>query len=103
MTEQISSIVQQIQSKFHDLHQQLAVAREKNIILENELGQSKMLISANQAQIFQLEENNQYLQTQFIQLNEKVESQKSAVLIDKDNEIDELVREIDHCISQLKQ
>jgi hypothetical protein len=50
-----------------------------------------------------LEENNQYLQNQLIQLNEQLESQKSAVLTNKDNEIDELVREIDHCISQLKQ
>lgn len=103
MTEQISSIVQQIQSKIQNLHQQLLAEREKNTILETELGQSKMLISANQAQIFQLEENNQYLQNQLIQLNEQLESQKSAVLTDKDNEIDELVREIDHCISQLKQ
>ncbi len=103
MTEQISSIVHQIQSKFQDLHQQLVAEREKNALLETEIGQSKMLISANQAQIFQLEENNQFLQNQLIQLNEQLESQKSSVLINKDNEIDELVREIDHCISQLKQ
>ena len=103
MTEQISSIVQQIHSKFQDLHSQLLAEREKNTLLETELRQSKMLISANQAQIFQLEENNQYLQNQLIQLNEQLESQKSNVTTDKDLEIDELVREIDHCISQLKQ
>jgi chromosome segregation ATPase len=103
MTEQISSIVHQIQGKFQDLHQQLVAEREKNALLETEIGQSKMLISANQAQIFQLEENNQFLQNQLIQLNEQLESQKSTVLMNKDNEIDELVREIDHCISQLKQ
>jgi chromosome segregation ATPase len=103
MTEQISSIAQQIQGKFQNLHQQLLAEREKYTFLETELGQAKVLISANQSQIFQLEENNQNLQNQLSQLNEQLKSQKSAVLTNKDNEIDELVREIDHCISQLKQ
>lgn len=103
MTEQISSIVQKIQRKFQDLHQELVLVREKNFTLENELGQTKTLFSANQAQIFQLEEQVRFLQSELIQLNEQLESQKSVVEINKDAEIDELVREIDHCISQLKQ
>lgn len=103
MTEQISSIVLKIQGKFHDLHQQLLSEREKYNALETELRQSKVLLSANQEQIFQLEEKNRDLQNELDQLNEQLESQKSEVVLNKDAEIDELVREIDHCISQLKQ
>jgi predicted nucleic acid-binding Zn-ribbon protein len=103
MTEQISSIVQKIQSKFQDLHHELVSEREKNLTLVNELGQTKTLFSANQAQIFQLEEQVRFLQSELIRLNEQLSSQKSLVEINKDAEIDELVREIEHCISQLKQ
>lgn len=103
MTEQISGIVLQIQGKFHDLHQQLLAEREKNNALETELRQSGSLLSANQEQIFLLEQQNQELQKELNQLNEQFESQKSQVILDKDAEIDELVREIDNCISQLKQ
>ena len=103
MTEQISSIVNQIQGKFHDLHQQMLSEREKNTALETELKQAKSLLSANQEQIFHLEEKNRAVQNELTQLNEQLESQKSEVILNKDAEIDELVREIDHCISQLKQ
>lgn len=103
MTEQISGLVERLQSKFQDLHQQLVAEREKNTALDTELKQARVLLSANQEEISSLNEKVQELQSDLGQLNEQLESQKSEAVKDKDAEIDELVREIDNCISQLKQ
>ncbi len=103
MTEQISSIVLRIQGKFQDLHQHLLAERERNNALETELRQAKILLSANQEEISKLNEKNQELLSDLSQINEQLETQKSEVILNKDAEIDELVREIDNCISQLKQ
>ncbi|TXI88301.1 MAG: hypothetical protein E6Q37_00275 [Crocinitomicaceae bacterium] len=103
MTEQISRIVLQLQGKFHDLHQQLVAERAKNGILESELTQAKVLISANQAEISNLEQAKLQLEVELNRLNNELKSQQIAVVVNKDAEIDALVREIDHCISQLKQ
>ena len=103
MTEQISRIVLQLQGKFHDLHQQLVAERAKNVDLENELKQAKVLISASQAEISKLENSKLQLEVELNRLNNELISQQKAVVANKDAEIDALVREIDHCISQLKQ
>lgn len=103
MTEQISRIVLQLQGKFRDLHQHLVAERAKNDILENELMQAKVLISANQAEISNLEQAKLQLEVELNRLNNELKSQQIAVVANKDAEIDALVREIDHCISQLKQ
>jgi chromosome segregation ATPase len=103
MTEQISRIVLQLQGKFHDLHQQLVAERAKNGVLESELTQAKVLISANQAEISNLEQAKLQLEVELNRLNNELKSQQIAVVVNKDAEIDALVREIDHCISQLKQ
>lgn len=103
MTEQISRIVLQLQGKFHDLHQQLVAERAKNVDLENELKQAKVLISASQAEISKLENSKLQLEVELNRLNNELISQQKAVVANKDAEIDALVREIDYCISQLKQ
>ena len=103
MTEQVSSIVRDIRDKFHGLHQLLVVERTRNASLETELKQARILISTNEEKLFLLEEKRRQLELEVAQLNEQLEDQKSAAVSGKDEEIDELVREIDHCIRQLKQ
>jgi len=103
MTEHVSSIVRNIRDKFHGMHQLLVAERAKNISLETELKQARVLVSANEEKIFLLEEKYRNLEQELVQLNEQLENQKSVAVFSKDEEIDELVREIDHCIRQLKQ
>lgn len=103
MTEQISGILVRIQGNFEDLHRQLLAEREKNASLDTELKQARVLLSANQEEISGLNAQIQGLQSDLDQLKEQIESHTSAAITDKDAEIDALVREIDNCISQLKQ
>ena len=103
MTEQVSGIVHKIQGKFHEMHQNLVAEREKNASLESELRQLRTLLSAGEEKLSQQEEKNHLLQAELTQLNEQFNALPSPVVVDRDEEIDELVREIDHCIRQLKQ
>lgn len=106
MTEQIKHIVLNLRDKYLGIHQQLTAERETNTLLSDEIVQLKNLLQLNENKSMQLEEKNLQLNNEIIQLNEQLESQKAMVNsidIDKNAEIDELVREIDHCISQLKQ
>lgn len=110
MTEQISGILHLIRGKFHDLHASLEAERAKNAAAETELRQLRTAVSAGEEKL-QLQETVRRqqelqintLQSELIQLKEQVTNQATEAQADKDAAIDELVREIEHCISQLKQ
>ncbi len=109
MTEQINKIVLHLKQRFTEIHSQLVVARDQNEMLKKEVSQSNDLMQNKQVEISNLEEKKLQLeqkvlkmQTEIIQLNEIVESQKNKLPENRDAEIDDLVREIEHCISHLK-
>lgn len=101
MTERIQHIIDEIREKSQAMHKLLTAEREKNLELyveiselKEQLNQSKLDIEAKTQEI--------------ANLNTVVETTKNQVvevpvsLGRKDEEIDELVKEIEYCISQLK-
>jgi chromosome segregation ATPase len=110
MTEQISGILHLIRGKFHELHASLEVERARNASAESEVRRLRSLVSAGEEKLQlqetvcrQQEEEINALQSSLVQLNEQISNQTSELTVNKDAAIDELVREIEHCISQLKQ
>ncbi|MDD2981783.1 MAG: hypothetical protein PHQ74_00190 [Crocinitomicaceae bacterium] len=110
MTEQINTIVLHLKNRFTEIHSQLVAERAQNDSLKNEVSQLINLMQTKESEIFNLEEKKLLLeqkvlkmQNEMLQLNEIIESQKNVLPASRDGEIDDLVREIEHCISHLKQ
>lgn len=102
MTERIQHIVNEISQKTKALHKQLIEEREKNSSLQAEIK------SLNENEKVQTEKEVGYLK-EISDLKLQLEETKSQIvevsnpsLGRKDEEIDELVKEIEYCISQLK-
>ncbi len=101
MTDHIQNIIEDIRNKSIALHQQLLDEREKNGAFQSEL---QLLTESIE---LQKQEENKLLE-EIVLLREELETTKSQVVENshpsgkKDEEIDELVKEIEHCISQLK-
>ena len=109
MTEQINNIVLHLKQRFIEIHSQLVEERNQNEVLKSEVSQLNDLMQNKQTEVSNLEEKKLQLeqkvlkmQNEMIQLNEIVESQKNNLPENRDAEIDDLVREIEHCISHLK-
>lgn len=110
MTDQINKIVLHLKNKFTEIHSQLVAERVEVENLRNEKSRLNDLLQNKEKEVFSLEEKKLQLeqkvlkmQNDLLQLNEIVESQKNALPDNRDTEIDDLVREIEHCISHLKQ
>jgi cell division protein FtsL len=110
MTEQINTIVLHLKNRFTEIHSQLVAERAQNDSLKNEVSQLIDLMQSKENDVFNLEEKKLLLeqkvlkmQNEMLQLNEIIESQNSALPESRDAEINDLVREIEHCISHLKQ
>jgi phage-related minor tail protein len=101
MTERIQHIIDEIRLKSQALHHQLNEEREKNKALSAELH----LITERLEVEKQKEEQ---LLSKIEALSNELETTKSQVVETSppsgknDEEIDELVKEIEYCISQLK-
>lgn len=103
MTEKISNIILEIETKFFVLKEKLDAETSRNNQLEEEL---QSLSSKNDS----LVQTILSLESDIIKLKEEntvLQEQKQQVPVlettgDKDMEIDFLVREIDQCISQIK-
>ena len=101
MTEKIQQIIGAIRTKMVQMHAQLVASREQNIILETE---NKSLKS----QIEMLQKDREDQKAILSDLELQLMAAKEQVAISpvsqsrKEEEIDELVKEIEYCISQLK-
>lgn len=101
MTEHIQQIIEKIRLKVQGLHTQLTEEREKSKEFQAEIA----LLKENQQLQKQKEDENL---SQIASLKLELETSKSQIVENsrpigkKDEEIDELVKEIEHCISQLK-
>ncbi len=110
MTEQINKIVLHLKERFTEIHSQLVAERNQNDSLKDKMSQLNDLLQNKEKQMLelgdqklQLEQKVLKMQNELLQLNEIVESQKNNLPQNRDVEIDNLVREIEHCISHLKQ
>jgi hypothetical protein len=102
MTDKIQQFIDEITRKSRDLHQQLVEERMKNEQLRMEIVDLNEQVMINSGQI-----ESQSLE--ITKLKGELETTKLQVVEEpsvsdhgKDEEIDELVKEIEYCISQLK-
>ena len=101
MTDTIQQIIEKIRSKSIEIHSQLIKEREKNTVLEAEN-------VALKAQLTGMADTQKGLNVEMSELKIALEAARNQVVETpisknrKDEEIDELVNEIEYCISQLK-
>lgn len=103
MTEQIQSSIDRLRNKAFELHQ--LVVKERN--------ENQMLLSSNRALKDELDQQHTIGKNLLIEnerLNQVIEASKNQIVEipfvsqgRNEEEIDELVKEIENCIAQLKQ
>ena len=102
MTEKIQHIIDGIRLKCKALYSQLESERVLRLAQEAELSTFK-----NEIQLLKDEKNNfevtiNKLKEELNLIEKQRIEEKQASLRDRNEEIDDLVREIEHCIKQLK-
>lgn len=101
MSDRIKELVEEIRGKASDLRNQLTTERTRNQQLEEELAQLKSSVSEKDEAISALESKYNDLQNkQDLTIETGVEVVSDQRI--SDAEIDELVKEIEYCIAQLK-
>lgn len=106
MTDTIHDIVSRLRAKYLELQEQLKAQHTSNSTLSEELEAIYEVLKEKQKMVLTLEEKVQALQTENYQIKEELSSvnvKKTKAEEEKDRQIDSLVREIEHCISHLKQ
>ena len=89
--------------KCKSLHENLVSERSCRIEKEAEIETLKSEISFLKQQNHEVEQERGSLKFELETIMQKGIDDKESVLNDRNEEIDELVREIEHCIKQLKQ
>ena len=102
MNAQIANTIQQLKEKFSALKADLAIERNYVSQFQVDLQQMRALVTSSEERLAELESENQALQTENVQLKEQIKAMPVLETPNRDAEIDDLVREIDFCISQLK-
>lgn len=102
MTDKIQQFIDEIARKSRMLHQQLVEERMKNEQLRTEVVnlQEQLMINSGQIESQSLEISR--LKGELEAANLQVVEVPIVSDVRKDEEIDELVKEIEYCISQLK-
>jgi cell shape-determining protein MreC len=103
MTENIQNSLDNILSKVKSIHGELLKERKNNSDLENEIQQLRATNLEKTNQVFSLETEVETLRSALHLAQNKVVEVPVQVVGKREEEIDELVREIEHCIEQLKQ
>ena len=103
MTENIQNSLDNILSKVKSIHGELLKERKNNSDLENEIQQLRATNLEKTNQVFSLETEVETLRSALLLAQNKVVEVPVQVVGKREEEIDELVREIEHCIEQLKQ
>lgn len=102
MNAQIANTIQQLKEKFSSLKADLAIEQNYVSQFQVDLQQMRALLSSSEERLAALESENQALQAENVQLKEQIKAMPVLETPNRDAEIDDLVREIDFCISQLK-
>lgn len=102
MNAHIADTIQQLKEKFSALKADLAIERNYVSQFQVDLQQMRALVTSSEERLAELESENQALQTENVQLKEQIKAMPVLETPNRDAEIDDLVREIDFCISQLK-
>ncbi|NBW30360.1 MAG: hypothetical protein EBR35_03785 [Flavobacteriales bacterium] len=103
MTEEIQKIIDQIHSKSKALHKVVLEERDKNGHLNSEIERLNKLLSEKNEEVFSLSKNLDSVQLALSLAENKVIENPVQTIGKNEQEIDELVKEIEFCIEQLKQ
>ena len=102
MTEQIEKSIEQILSKVRVLHAELQSERLKNVALQSEVGRMKDELFSISEREFMLNTEIETLKSALQLAENKVVEVPVQIVGKREEEIDELVKEIEYCIEQLK-
>jgi hypothetical protein len=100
MTQRIEQLISDIHSKVEHLHQSLVQERTKSLTFSEELEALRKENTQLQTALHASKESVEGLKGELEKIKENVVS--TPVRGRNDQEIDELVKEIEYCISQLK-
>jgi len=103
MTENIQNSLNNILNKVKSIHGELLNERKTNSVLKNEIQQLRNSNIEKTNLVFSLETEVETLRSALHLAQNKVVEVPIQVVGKREEEIDELVREIEHCIEQLKQ
>ena len=103
MTEEIQKIIDQILSKSNFLHKIVLEERDKNSHLNIEIERLNKLLSEKNEECLLLSKNLDSVQSALSLTENKVIENPGQTIGKSEQEIDELVKEIEFCIEQLKQ
>lgn len=102
MTEKIQQIIDDIRQKMVALDHQLKEVRATNVVLQAELTESNNQLEKSKTEGESLALTLDELKSALETANNQVVEVDRPVQGRRDDEIDELVKEIEYCISQLK-
>ncbi len=100
MTRRIEQLISDIHSKVEHLHKSLVQERKKSLTYSEELDALKKENALLQTALHASKETAEGLKGELEKMKDNVVS--TPVRRRNDQEIDELVKEIEYCISQLK-
>jgi len=103
MTDNIQKIIDQILSKSNFLHKIVIEERDKNSHLNIEIERLNKLLSEKNEECLLLSKNLDSVQSALSLTENKVIENPVQTIGKSEQEIDELVKEIEFCIEQLKQ
>jgi septal ring factor EnvC (AmiA/AmiB activator) len=103
MTDNIQKIIDQILSKSNFLHKIVIEERDKNSHLNIEIERLNKLLSEKNEECLLLSKNLDSVQSALSLTENKVIENPGQTIGKSEQEIDELVKEIEFCIEQLKQ
>ena len=103
MTDNIQKIIDQILSKSNFLHKIVLEERDKNSHLNIEIERLNKLLSEKNEECLLLSKNLDSVQSALSLTENKVIKNPGQTIGKSEQEIDELVKEIEFCIEQLKQ
>ena len=102
MTEKIQHIINDIRLKSNSLHTQLISERERARKLEVELNELTFQKNVLEDEKTQLNENVIKLKSELEAIFKERVDEENSITESRNQDIDDLVREIEHCINQLK-
>ena len=102
MTEKIQHIINDIRLKSNFLHTQLISERERARKLEVELNELTSQKNVLEDEKTQLNENVIKLKSELEAIFKQRVDNENSIAENRNQDIDDLVREIEHCINQLK-
>ncbi|MBL1281154.1 MAG: hypothetical protein COA33_012825 [Fluviicola sp.] len=101
MSDQIQKLIASIREKFSQVKGQLSAEQSKNEKLQNEMEELKSQLDAQNDKVNSLENELQDAKSNKNDLSEQNITSSEGTMI-TEGQIDELVKEIDYCIGQLK-